>query len=163
MYRHHCLFSFSNDNIDVDKAFREKFNKSYDEYAAIVYTIQMVLSQRKAPMFKQYLKKISIGVPWFINILRMTRDEYKEELGQFAKSTADFRYCLRPSYSYPFIEYQNIVYLPTPHLLIQSITTAMMNRLTFGDNKLREEIGKNSCEDYLFKIASNSGLFVSGQ
>ena len=159
LYRHHCLFSFSNENIDVDKAFREKFNNSYDEYAAIVYTIQMVLSQRKAPMFKQYLKKISIGAPWFINNLRMTRDEYKEELGQFAKSTADFRYCLRPSYSYPFIEYQNIVYLPTPHLLIQSITTAMMNRLTFGDNKLREEIGKNSCEDYLFKIASNSGLF----
>lgn len=159
LYRHHCLFSFSNENIDVDKAFREKFNKSYDEYAAIVYTIQMVLSQRKTPMYTQYLKKISIGAPWFINNLRMTRDDYKEELGQFAKSTADFRYCLRPSYSYPFIEYQDVIYLPTPHLLIQSITTAMMNRLTFGNNKLREEIGKNSCENYLFRIIADSGLF----
>ena len=34
-----------------------------------------------------------------------------------------------------------------------------MNRLTFGNNKLREEIGKNSCENYLFRIIADSGLF----
>ena len=159
LFRHHCLFSFSNEKVDVDKEFRRKFGKRYDEYAAIVYMLQMLLSQQKVPISEKLIEKICIEVPWFIENLKMTRDEYKEELGQFANSKADYRYCLRPSYSYPFIEYQDVVYLPTPHLLIQSITTAMMNRLTFGDNKLREKIGKNSCETYLFRIVADSGLF----
>ena len=89
----------------------------------------------------------------------MTREQYKKELEQFAQSKEDYKYCLRPSYSYPFIEYQDEVFLPTPHLLIQSITTAMMNRLTFDNLELREKIGKNACEEYLWKIVEESDLF----
>lgn len=159
LFRHHCLFSFSNEKVDVDKAFRNKFGKCYDEYAAIVFMLQMLLSQKKLSVFAECLEKIILRAPWFIDNLKMTRNEYKDELRQFAQSAADYRYCLRPSYSYPFIEYQSEVYLPTPHLLIQSITTAMMNRLTFGDSELRGEIGKNSCENYLYRIVSDSGLF----
>ena len=34
LYRHHYLFSFSNEKVDVELEFREKFSKTFDEYAA---------------------------------------------------------------------------------------------------------------------------------
>lgn len=159
LYRHHCLFSFSNDDVDVDMEFQKKFAHSFDDYAAIVVTIQALLVQRSLNAFWSYLEKLSLKSPWFFSNLMLTREKYKEELSQFAQSKEDYKYCLRPSYSYPFIEYKGKIFLPTPHLLIQSITTAMMNRLTFENFDLREKIGKHSCEGYLLKIVRNSGLF----
>ena len=159
LYRHHCLFSFSNEQVDVNAEFQKKFGHCFDDYAAIVITIQALLSQRCLYDNKNYLNKLSLKAPWFFENLMLTREQYEEELSQFAKDKADYKYCLRPSYSYPFIEYQGKIYMPTPHLLIQSITTAMMNRLTFENLNLREKIGKNACEDYLFRIVKDSGLF----
>ena len=159
LYRHHFLFSFKNEKIDVEKSFKEMFTRTFDEYAAIVFTFQVLLAQKKLVEFIDYWKKVDLKAPWFISALKMTREQYKEELSQFANSAADYKYCLRPSYSYPFIEYQGTIFLPTPHLLIQSITTAMMNRLTFDNNDLREKIGKNTCESYVYTMFLNSGLF----
>ena len=159
LYSHHCLFSFKNENVDVDAEFRKKFEHSFDDYAAIVITIHLFLAQREILINKDFLEKLSMKAPWFFKNLKISREEFKEELSKFAKSKADYKNCLRPSYSYPFIEYQDKLFLPLPHLLIQSITTAMMNRLTTDNLSLRERIGKNSCEDYLFKIVSDSGLF----
>lgn len=159
LYRHHYLFSYINNNVNVNELFIKKFGKSFDEYAAVVLTFQLLLAKKMLVEWKQYWQKIAIKEPWFIQNLKITRNEYIQELSQFAKSNSDYRYCLRPSYSYPFIEYNGDIYLPTPHLLIQSITTAMMNRMTYENNRLREMIGKNACEEYLFKIVYDSGLF----
>ena len=159
LYRHHYLFNFKNDNVDVETEFIKKFTRSFDEYAAIVYTFQVLLAQKKLKTCKEYWEKINEKESWFIKNLSLTREQYKEELRQFAKSKADYKYCLRPSYSYPFLTYEGQIYLPTPHLLIQSITTAMMNRLTFENSALREQIGKNACESYIYNIVSASGLF----
>ena len=159
LYRHHFIYTFVNKNVDVGEEFQRKFEVDFDKYASLVYIFHLVLAQRKISIFKNVLKKTCSKAPWFINNLIISRDEYRNELSQFSKTNADYRYCLRPSYSYPFIEYKGIVYLPTPHLLIQSITTAMMNRLTFGNNNLREKIGKNACEEYLVTIVKDSKLF----
>ena len=159
LYRHHFLFSYVNENVNVDKEFKSKFVRCFDEYAIIAYTLHILLAQKEIEVFKEYCKRICSIAPWFIDNLKLNRDQYREELSQFATCEKDYKYCLRPSYSYPFIEYQDEYFLPTPHLLIQSITTAMMNRLTFGYDALRERIGKNACEDYLMRIVSRSGLF----
>ena len=159
LYRHHCLFSFLNESVNVEMEFKKKFKESFDEYAAIVYMFQIILSEKRMDLFKKCWEQVDLKTPWFICNLKMTREQYKEELSQFAHSVADYRYCLRPSYSYPFLEYKGRIYLPTPHLLIQSITTAMMNRLTFENSNLREKIGKNACEWYIYKIVKESGLF----
>ena len=159
LYRHHNLFCFSNSDVDVNKEFTLKFGKSFNEYATIVLAFQLFLSEKKIDTFLNFWEKIAIKESWFIDNLKLTRLEYKQELSQFASSNEDYRYCLRPSYSYPFIEFDERIFLPTPHLLIQSITTAMMNRLTFGNDNLREKIGKNACEEYLHKIVKDSGLF----
>ena len=159
LYRHSCLFSFVNKVVDVSKEFKKKFDRSFDEYAAIVFSFHMLLAEKEIKAFSDYWNKILVHEPWFVKNLKLTRDQYKEELKQFARSTEDYKYCLRPSYSYPFIEFEDAIFLPTPHLLIQSITTAMMNRLTYEDLALREKIGKNACEEYLLNIVSNSKLF----
>ena len=159
LYRHHCLFSFTNEIVDVDKAFKEQFERGFDDYTAIVYTFQMLLAKKILNAFSDCWGKINLSDPWFVDHLKMTREQYRDELSQYAKNSADYKYCLRPSYSYPFIEYEDEIFLPTPHLLIQSITTAMMNRLTFENPELREKIGKEACENYLTKIISESRLF----
>jgi len=66
LYRHHCLFTFSNDAVDVDKAFKEKFGRSFDDYAAIVYSCQMVLADRRLAAFRDYIDKVRQKEPWFI-------------------------------------------------------------------------------------------------
>ena len=159
LFRHHCLFTFANECVDVNKEFMDMFGSGFDEYAAIAYTFHALLSQKDYKLLSNYWDRISLIAPWFIEHLKLTREQYKNELNQFAHSSADYKYCLRPSYSYPFIEYENAVFLPTPHLLIQSITTAMMNRLTFGNDGLREKIGKHAFEGYLRKIICDSCLF----
>ena len=145
--------------MNVDSEFQDKFDRGFDDYAAIIITIQVLLVQRNLNGYYGLLRELRHKSPWFFKNLMLTRENYKVELSQFARDKTDYRYCLRPSYSYPFIEYKGELFLPTPHLLIQSITTAMMNRLTFDNLDLREKIGKNSCEGYLLKIVKDSGLF----
>lgn len=160
LFRHWYYFTYKDEDIDMSKIFTDKFESPYEEYLAIVSLLWAIECNGNSPqLIADILKKIAHTSPQIIKSLMLTRDQYKEELLQFAVDESDYRYCLRPSYSYPFIEYNGMVYLPTPHLLIQAITSAMMNRLTFGDDNLREQIGKHVIESYLFSIIQDSEMF----
>ena len=71
----------------------------------------------------------------------------------------DYIYCLRPSYSFPFVNYKDETYLPLPHLLLRASTTSLMFRLTDGNDALREVVGNEVLESYLFHILSNYSEF----
>ena len=159
LYRHHFLFSFVDNNANIGEEFTAKFGRSFDDYAAFIYILHMLLAKKEVDVFWRFLSEIHTKNSWFTDNLSLTRKQYIDELSQFAKDKNDYRFCLRPSYSYPLIEYKGTLYLPTPHLLVQSITSAMMNRLTFNNPMLREKIGKNACERYLYIIVNDSGLF----
>ena len=49
--------------------------------------------------------------------------------------------------------------MPLPHLLMRSVTSAMLYRITQNDNHLAELIGKEVLEPYLYRIILRSGLF----
>ena len=46
------------------------------------------------------------------------------------------------------------LYIPSPYLVINAVTESMLNRVTFGDEQLRREFGKEVIESYLYDIAS---------
>ena len=48
----------------------------------------------------------------------------------------------------------DILHIPSPYLVINAVTESMLNRITFGDEQLRREFGKEVIESYLYDIAS---------
>ena len=159
LYRHYYLFSFTNDIVDVNQEFINKFKRQYKDYCSIGLVLHILLAQKKYREYNKIIENLNLKCSWFISTLSIGRDGYKEELKQFASDISDYKYCLRPSYSYPFIKYDNKVFLPTPHLLIHSITSAMLNRLTFDNFELREKIGNQAFEKYVYKIVDDSKQF----
>lgn len=51
---------------------------------------------------KEIFKYIFLKFKDVIEKLKMTRQEYIEELDQITKNCSDYVYCLRPSYAFPF-------------------------------------------------------------
>lgn len=82
-------------------------------------------------------------------------DDYKKQLEDLnGKSVEDQFYGLKTQYIYPLIEKENIIYIPSPYLVINAVTESMLNRVTFGDEQLRREFGKEVIESYLYDITS---------
>lgn len=88
-------------------------------------------------------------------LLSINIDDYKKQLEDLnGKSVEDQFYGLKTQYIYPLIEKENIIYIPSPYLVINAVTESMLNRVTFGDEQLRREFGKEVIESYLYDIAS---------
>ena len=94
-----------------------------------------------------------------IKHLSISREEYNKLFIETGKTIENCVYSIRPSYSFPFIQFGNNHYLPTPHLLFQAVTTSMLYRLTENNDNLRETIGKTVFESYLEMISKNSGMY----
>jgi len=159
--RYCFYFSYVDNSINMLEQFVNKFEVSYIKIATpIVYIFKRLHKNwDNNEMSESEYRELQQMYPKAFELLTLSRVNYIRELD---KITADYHYyvnCLRPSYSYPFISYNNKIYNPTPHLLLKSITTSLMFRLTDGNNKLRDEIGKNVIETYLFKVVECSGVF----
>ena len=158
--RYYEYFTFKNNTIDMEREYVDRFGMTYGEMIAPLFW-----------MWLQYLNRKEIGIR--INELRelydnhneafslftISRENYINELDSITEDYNDYVYCLRPSYVYPFIEEKGVIYNPTPHLIVKSITTSLMFRLTEGNGILRGKIGKNVFEYYLIKILNECALF----
>ena len=61
-------------------------------------------------------------------------------------------YGLKAHYWWPFVEGKDGIYIPSPYLIINAVTESLLNRLTIGNKTLRNLIGKEVLENYLFDI-----------
>ena len=159
IYRYSYYFSFKNDAIDMEDEFKTKFGCSYSDFLSIILGWWYWLSISKRPVPQHAFEKMMTAHPKVIESLSITRDRYAEELSSITLDQDDYLYCLRPSYSYPFIRDGDMLYLPLPHLLIRSVTSSLMFRLTDNNLALREKIGKEVLENYLFGILSDAEEF----
>jgi len=145
LYRYYWYFSFVNSKVNMPEIFREKLGSDYKRYAVLAMSLWMIL------WGNEY--KVSPEVYTFI------LSQFPMELSHLTITRNDYMYCLRPSYTYPFVEEQGVVYLPLPHLLMRSVTSSMLYRITQDDNHLAQLIGKEVLEPYLYQIVLRSGLF----
>lgn len=159
LFRYNYFFNFSNDRIDMPTVFREKFGCSYKEVLSAILGVLLSYSVLKEGLSPKEFAALYRLYPEVINILCIPRDDYISKLSKITSDYRDYNYCLRPSYSYPFIVDNNVIYLPLPHLLLQSITSSLLFRLTDGRNDLQKTIGKEVIEAYLFKIICASKAF----
>lgn len=70
-------------------------------------------------------------------------------------NTYSFKYL----YPYPFIKHNSKYHLPLPHLLIEAITDSLLTRLTVGNDSLRQLLGKEVIENYLYDILQESNAY----
>lgn len=154
--RYISYFNYADEHIDMNSEVKHKFGLSYNEIAAPIVTLWFSFYNNNHALDVRQINRLYDKYRESFDLLTLTRDEYINELNEFASNEEDYIYCLRPSYSYPFISYDGVRYLPTPHLLIRSVTVSLMHRLTFGNDRLREQIGKYVLEPYLYQLISKS-------
>ena len=143
----------------MPEIFREKLGSDYKRYAVLAMSLWMILWGNEYKVSPEVYTFILSQFPMELSHLTITRKEYKIQLKNITASIDDYMYCLRPSYTYPFVEEQGVVYLPLPHLLMRSVTSSMLYRITQDDNHLAQLIGKEVLEPYLYQIVLRSGLF----
>lgn len=160
-YRYNYYFNYVNNALNMKSLFKEKFGFAHYEYLTLAqllwfsFTLELTVHDRQKFMTginRRYCEHIK-------KYLTTTREEYNDLYLKTGSSIENCVYSLRPSYSYPFIKFEDHIYLPTPHLLFQAVTTSMLYRLTENNNSLRESIGKNVFEAYLEMISQNCGLY----
>lgn len=158
LYRYTYYFSYKSPKINMPEEFQKKFGIDYQ--AVMTFSLALWV------MYIADVKDVSIGkieimekYPQVVALLTMTREAFITELDRITTEPMDYIYCLRPSYSYPFICCQNTTYLPLPHLLIRASTTSLMFRLTDGDKELRELVGSEVLESYLLHLLSSCPEF----
>mgnify|MGYP000369396869 FL=1 len=93
-----------------------------------------------------------------LKLVTIEKEEYKNQLSAlYGDNLIDQYYGLKVQYVYPFISDDDMMYIPSPYLIINAVTESMLNRITFQDNKLRRTIGKEVIESYLYDIISQLG------
>ena len=172
IYRYNFYFTFKNENIDVNKKFKEKFNCDYKDFISIGYGAYFLIllinnSETKFKhnnidyrnQIKDFLAHLYKKYSYASNCLTCTREEYIEIFDKMKLESIDYYGCSKPSYAYPFIKFNNDIYLPLPHILFLSITEFLMSKFTLNDNNLRSILGKEAAEEYLFDILFESKYF----
>ena len=142
----------------MKKEFYKKFNVDYNSFLELGSILSFFCSL-KVNLDPQILRYIILKYSKATSLLRLSREAFQKEIDKFSDSIHDYLYCVRPSYVYPFIEYNGIVNLPLPHCIPRAITDSLLYRLTDSNSELRSLFGKNVLEDYLFEVLNKSFLF----
>lgn len=157
-YRYYWFFNFKNEEIDLIKIFKDYFDCSYEQFMSIGFLLNILYSGDKIipnEVIEFIIKKYEKA----FTKLMANREFLVNQIDKFASNIEDYLYCVRPFYMYPFIAEKSHVYLPLPHCLTRATTASLLYRLTDNDNDLRQKIGKNVIESYLYEIISESDLF----
>lgn len=156
-YRYNYFFSLKNEEVDMSYVFEQKFGVSYERIWLFGIVINVLFGSTKAPpdVFHCFVDKFSDVLPLFC----ISREEYIQKIDVLTSDILDYPFCVRPSYSYPFIDYDGVTYLPLPHLVYRATTSSLLFRLTEGNNSLRSDIGRIVLEQYLFDILTASKAY----
>lgn len=158
LYRYTYYFSYVSEKINMPEEFQKKFGIDFQSVISFSLALWM--------MYITEVKDVSLGkkelmskYPQVVSLFTMSRDSFIAELDSLASDPMDYVYCLRPSYSFPFVKYKEDTYLPLPHLLIRASTSSLMFRLTDGNDELRKVVGNEVLESYLFHLISTCPEF----
>ena len=157
-YRYFYIFNFKNQKIDMPDLFSRHFKTNYDDFLVFGFVLRLLFSLG-INIPPNVLNYYAVTHSAAMNNLKISRDEYAKQIDRYSSTVDDYLYCVRPSYSFPFIEYEDNIYLPLPHSIDRSITASLLYRMTEGNDPLRTLIGKEVLEKYLYEIIFESDLF----
>lgn len=158
-YRYNYIFSFKNSIVDMQYEFEKFFNTKYTDilelgqYLTLLYGSQVEMDTYLIDyLINEKYRKAS-------QILTIDVKGYKEELKKLVTTQDDLLYCLCPSVKYPFIRREDKLYIPLPHMIMRSVTSSLLFRLTENNNGLRDKLGKEVLERYIYDILKESDTY----
>lgn len=157
LFRYHYFFTFQNEKLDMRKVFFDKMGVDYErleEFAFLVFVEFSKDAQDAIPARKlqNALTRVFSDKDVF-RLLSIEKDAYKRELFSLYKDNViDQYYGLKIQYIYPLISGKDFIYVPSPYLVINAVTESMLNRMTFNDDQIRRDIGKEIIESYVYDI-----------
>lgn len=165
-YRYWKLFNDNSEPTLLRDVFKRKMGTEYEDYmvfGTVLYCILFAKYHDKQIdstnainyLILQKYRKVSDN-------LTITRNDYIELQRKYANGIEDvyrYIYSLSPSYRFTFIQENDKLYLPLPHLITMNTTSALLYRLTEGDDALRNSLGKNVLEKYVFSIVKNASVY----
>lgn len=158
LYRYNYFFNFQDERIDVSNIFFQKFGTKFEKFIELAGYLQFSFDQLQYYNSRILDYLVLCRYKDISKLLTISREGYKEELRQYSDKDEDFAYCVRPSYTYAFIQYDDCIYFPLPHLLSRNVTNSLLFRLTKDNNKLRSEFGR-IFEKYIFDILKEAQQF----
>lgn len=166
-YRYWYVFGQNFDGVPLKDIFEEKLGTFYEEYLLFGEILEAIFLAKSDHGYISIPNKILEYILFdrFVEIAKhmiITRDDYVSLQHKYIKDVDDpyiYVYSLCPSVQYPLVEADKEIYFPLPHLLIQSVTSSLMYRITEGDDSLRRKIGKCVWEQYLYDIINESGCY----
>lgn len=159
LYRYDYFWSFKNDKIDMPQVFGDNYKGlSYDyfmELAILIY-FSASLKGNSSNIFRY----ISMKHFDAIKLLSITREDYIAR--QTEKNAGDINnvvYGFNYLYPYPFIEFNDNIFMPVPYLIIDAICESLITRVTNGNDRLREDIGKFVAQSYIEHILNDENIY----
>lgn len=160
IYRYSYIFNFQNENLNMKQQFVDKFDCSYDEFKKLGLIIYCYFSRefdkfRTSSIYDYILRKYNHVIQHLI----IDRSGYISLQEKITKDITHYMYGFKYFYQFPFISYNQDIFLPLPHLIMESVTSSLLFRLTEGNDRLRESFGKEVLEGYILKICRLSEYF----
>lgn len=161
LFRYSYYFNYRNDNIDIKNEFKQTFGCDYYDFLLLAINVRFFLTKDITSFISQHPHKVWNHIlsycPHAINQLTITRDKYIEKqtdknAGILENGLYGFNYL----HSFPFINYKENLYFPLPYLIVDAVTDSLFTRLTYGNDTLRETIGKQTAESYLNYLLCSS-------
>lgn len=162
IYRYSYIFNFKNLNVNMQQQFIDKFGCEYADFLKFGFIIQCLFSREVnininniGPIYDYLLNKYK----HVMRHLLIDRENYISLQGKTTKDITQYVYGFKYFYQFPFITYNQKIYLPLPHLIMQSVTSSLLFRMTEGNDTLRQFFGKEVLESYILQISGFSTFF----
>ena len=157
LFRYNYFFTFKNERIDMEEEFLREFGAPYEKFALLAFVVFVCCSKEAAKITDEKIRKDLMtkvfGVEAVLKPLCIDKYSYREKMMCQHKATIDdLYYGLKGQYWYPFISDDNYTFIPSPYLVVNAVTESFLNRMTLGNDALRNLFGKEVIENYLFDI-----------
>lgn len=157
IYRYRFMYTFKNDEIDMNKTFYNHFNVPYSDFEAFVFMTQLWSSIPDYIFFSEIVKLLSEPMIKVLEKLSSTREQITKQYnaiksGNDILSFIDLNLLLKT----PFIKEGDVYFCMYAPFVPYAGSQSLMFSITEGKEKLRSLIGKNVFEAYLYDICSKS-------
>ena len=167
LIRYNYYFSFANKYVDMPCEFFAKFGIEYKKLISIAVLIGALCGQDNDKFSESIRRILNINKLLqycykmnYLNGFIVDREEYISNQNKTCNyDTKKYLTCVKLLYQYPFIQYENRIILPMPHVVKMAFTESLLLRLTGENNGLKGHFGKHVFEGYLFEIFNDSNKY----
>lgn len=153
IYRSNYLYNYQSDKLDLKAKFISKFEVDYAEFLLL---FSCVLAYAKMDNVSKLISLLEKYAPIAFSKLTIEAVDFKnlyEPLYNWRDTSfVNFNFLHR----YPFVRYQNNIYIPYWPAITYAVTESLMFDITKDDNDLKSDIGKYAFEDYVYHITKNT-------